>query len=186
MTAIQSAKQAEQRLRAAYLEMGRSWIEVARAAKDFRDSKCCETLGYKNFSDFLRAKSYGVSTIKNLITLYERHMALGEDLGELTQSNAKILLLLPESKRYQPEVLEMAKRSTEKELWEFCKSGKNGGYIPKDHKRPYSMTIADSFRDILEETLELVKSQLGTEDDETALEAIVTHYRQCPYTDDGD
>lgn len=185
MSDLVSAKQAEERLRSAYLDAGRSWVALAKTAKEFRDQRYYVQLTdndgnhFVRFTDYLKDRGYGPSTVKNLITLYEKHLALGDGIAKLTQENAKILLLLPESKRYEPEVLEMAETKTGSDFWKYCKESKNGAWIPEEHKRPWSITIADSLRERAEAAIELAKSLQETESDEIGLEMIIAHFLQC-------
>lgn len=180
MTAIeQSAKEAEARILDWFREAGLSWVRIGKEIVQFQDRRYYEHLGYHSFDAWLTAKKLGKgrSTIYRWTGLYRKleQTNASKELESVTQSNAILMLKVPESKR-NGELLLAAQNEPEETFKATIQ--KKFGNLHLEMKVRRGWSIDASLADVIDRVMELAKSENETESDAEALEVIFSEYER--------
>jgi hypothetical protein len=158
--------------------IGRAWVKLGLLCSRMRDEKLYSHLGYSSFDGWMakrveQSRSSVYFAMKIVDSLSPQMSE--EQIGELTKENAATLARLPESKRFEPEIMEQAKVMPSAEFKEMVESGLTPTER-EERRRWLSFWCEQTQATVIEGAIELSKKLSGTESRAEALELICAEF----------
>jgi hypothetical protein len=157
----------------------KAWVRIGQVCLEVRKSGYHVELGFKTFREWMEER---IGQRKSQI--YMAMSALRElendftkkEIAEMTLSNASLMAKVPKSKRRK--LLKHAQKQTEKDFRKTIDKEAPGMAI--ERKGHLEWWLEQSAIAVIERGIEKAKEIENTDSQTVALEAIFTHYLECP------
>jgi len=154
-----------------------AWLELGRHCMAIRDKRMFRTLGFTAFDEYLadRIPDKSRSAIYEAMHLIEHLRLSDEEMLEISKDNLRLLLDVPESKRYEPEILQAAK-TEKREKFQKTVDASVPGPMHRERKTKRLFRCEESQLAVIDRAIKAALFFGESNDEATALEFLAASF----------